>query len=318
MALDTASSHFLQQLADQGVPPFHAMTPPDAREFFAGLREVIGHGPEMHQVSEHGIVSGEATIKVRILVPSEMPDGIILYLHGGGWVVGALDDYDALARFIAIESNCTVTLVDYRLAPEHPYPAAVNDALAALEWVDNHRVLLSGSSRDGLPLIVAGDSAGGNLAAVVARKASTGNGPQLEKQVLIYPVTQPDVDTPGYQSPANQGLLSRKDMMWFWDHYVPDILQRKDPDVSPLLAESLTGLPSAVVLTAEYDVLSDEGIAYAQRLREASVPVVHRQFDGQIHGFFSILNALPASEAARAFVVEEIRHAIKTASHSSA
>lgn len=316
MALDTASSQFLQQLADQGAPPFHAMTPSEAREFFAGLRDIIGEGPEMRHAGEHGIVSDDATITVRTLVPSETPDGIIVYLHGGGWVVGALDDYDTLARFIAAESNCAVALVDYRLAPEHPYPAAVNDAWAALQWVDNNRTLIAGASGNDLPLILAGDSAGGNLAAVVARKASAGGGPQLLKQVLIYPVTQPDIGTPGYLDPENQGLLSREDMLYFWSHYVPDLARREEPDASPLLADDLCGLPPAVVLIAEHDVLSDEGAAYAERLQAAGVPVILRKFDGQIHGFFSILNALPASESARAFVVQEIRRAIRSTSPS--
>jgi acetyl esterase len=316
MALDIASTQFLQQLADQGAQPFHALTPSNAREFFAGLREIIGDGPKMHRTGKTAVVSGDASITLRSLVPSNNPDGIIVYLHGGGWVVGSLDDYDTLARFIAAESNCAVVLVDYRLAPEHPYPAALNDAWAALRWVAENQQWVSPSCKV-LPLIIAGDSAGGNLAAVLARKARLEGAPELLQQILVYPVTQPDLTTPGYTSPENQGLLGREDMAWFWNHYVPNSEQRVHPDVSPLLAEDLSGLPPAVIVTAEHDVLSAEGVAYVRRLRDASVPVSHRQFEGQIHGFFSILNALPASESARAFVVSELTCAIKTATAST-
>ena len=207
---------------------------------------------------------------LRALVPSESPEGIIVYLHGGGWVVGDLDDFDTLGRFIATESNCIVVL----------------------------------------PLIVAGDSAGGNLAAVCARRARDSNGPAVAQQILIYPVTQPDLDTPSYRDPSNQGLLSKADMTWFWKCYVPNLEQRDDPDVAPLLVKDLAGLPPAIVITAEHDVLNDEGALYAIRLEEAGVPVFFRQFKNQIHGFFTILNALPASKTARRFVIEHIRKAI--------
>ena len=310
MALDQASSQFLQQLAGQGAPAFHTLNAPDARAFFSTLREIIGEGPVVHRSQEFSITSGSAAISLRALVPSSEPDGIIVYLHGGGWVVGDLDDYDTLARFMATESNCAVVLVDYRLAPEHPFPAAIDDAWAALQWVSANQGMVSGLDNP-LPLIVAGDSAGGNLAAVAARKARDAGGPVLTQQVLIYPVTQPNLATPGYQDPANQGLLSQDDMIWFWNSYVPDTAQRKDPDASPLLAKDLSDLPPAVVITAEHDVLSDEGAAYARQLEGAGVPVVYRQCQGQIHGFFTILNALPESKPAREFVVSEIGRAIR-------
>ncbi|MBL3827234.1 MULTISPECIES: alpha/beta hydrolase [unclassified Marinobacter] len=312
MALDHASSQFLQQLADQGAPALHTLSVTDARTFFSTLREIIGEGPTVDRSEEFSITSDMATVTLRALVPSPEPDGIIVYLHGGGWVVGDLDDYDTLARFIAIESNCAVVLVDYRLAPEHPFPAAINDAWTALEWVADNQSKVSGVDTP-LPLIVAGDSAGGNLAAVVARKSQGAGGPALAQQILIYPVTQPDLGTPSYQDPANQGLLSQADMVWFWKNYVPNSAQRQDPDVSPLLAKDLSGLPPAVVITAEHDVLSGEGAAYARRLEEAGVPVTYHQFKGQIHGFFTILNALPESIPARELVVSEIGRAIREA-----
>jgi acetyl esterase len=310
MALDQSSSQFLQQLVDQGAPAFHTLTPLAAREFFSSLREIVGEGPAVERCQEFFVPSGTTQIKLRTLVPSQNSDGIIVYFHGGGWVVGALDDYDTLGRFIANESNCTIVLVDYRLAPEHPFPAAIDDAWAALQWVASNQQTLTGAKNAALPIVVAGDSSGGNLAAVCARKARDSGSPTVTQQVLVYPVIQPDLGTSCYLDPTNKGLLNQADMAWFWDCYVPNPEQRSDPDVSPLFAEDLTGLPPAIVITAEHDVLSDEGALYAKRLEEAGVPVAFRQFGGQIHGFFTILNALPASESARRFVVDQIREAI--------
>lgn len=306
MALDQATSQFLQQLADNGAPAFHTLTPATAREFYSSLRKIIGDGPVLDCCQEFSVPVGDSHITLRALVPSQAPEGIIVYLHGGGWVLGDLDDYDTLGRFIATESNCVVVLVDYRLAPEHAFPTAINDAWAALQWVavNQHRITNTGKT---VPLIVAGDSAGANLAAVCARKARDSSTLEVAQQVLIYPVTQPNLDKPCYRDPSNQGLLSQADMAWFWDCYVPDLEQRNDPDVSPLLAEDLSRLPPAVVVTAEHDVLSEEGASYANRLEEAGVPVAFHKFKGQIHGFFTILNALPASEDARKYVIEHIR-----------
>jgi len=304
MAVDAASSAFLAQLAEQEAKPFHQMEPQEARAFMAGLREVAGPGPDMHRVEEAELGHGAQRFRVRALVPCASPRGLIVYYHGGGWVVMSIDDYDTLGRRLARETGCTVLLVDYRLAPEHRYPAAVEDAWLALNWAALLRQALTGDAA--APLIVAGDSAGGNLAAVVAQRAARAGTPQLAQQVLVYPVTQPEQHTPGYLDPANQGLLGRADMAWFWDHYLPEVERRRELDASPLLADELRGLAPAVVITAEHDVLRDEGEAYAQALAKAGVPTIWRRFDGQIHGFFTLLNVLPESEVGRAFVVAEI------------
>lgn len=310
MALDTDNRNFLDHLSGQDAPSFNAMNPKDARGFFSGLQEIIGPGPEVLRSEEVGIVSGDGAITLRIIVPSESAIGIIVYLHGGGWVVGGLDDYDSLARHIAIESNCTVVLVGYRLAPEHPFPAAVIDALAALRWASKNRIKISGGRSNVVPLIVAGDSAGGNLAAVVARKATEKSEIELLMQVLIYPVTQFDTSGECYTSLENQGLLGRDDMAWFWDQYVPDHESRSNPDASPLLANDLSKVPSAIIIAAENDVLRDEGVEYARRLKESGVEVVYQEYSGQIHGFFTILNAFPAADLAREFLVKEIKYRI--------
>ena len=228
---------------------------------------------------------------------------MIVYYHGGGWVIGALDEFDTLGRQLAVRTGAAVALVDYRLAPEHRYPAAAEDAWAALRWVEDNRARFAGSR---VPLIVAGDSAGGNLAAIVAQRAKAEGGPDLALQVLIYPVTDADVDNPSYTDPANALMLTREGMIWFWDHYAPDPVTRSNPDASPLQAADLSGLPPAVVLTAEHDVLRDEGEAYAERLRAAGVPVQHRRFAGQMHGFFSMVNVLPGAAAGLEYVAAEI------------
>jgi acetyl esterase len=219
-------------------------------------------------------------------------------------VIGAIDEFETVGRKLAERSSCAVVLVDYRLAPEHRYPTAVEDSYAALEWTADHLADIAG--RADVPLIVAGDSAGGNLAAVMAQRARDRNGPAIDLQVLIYPVTDADFDRPSYVDADNQLLLTRDAMVWFWDHYVPDPARRTEPDASPLRAESLAGLPPAVVLTAEHDVLRDEGEEYANRLTQAGVTVDFRRHAAQTHGFFTFL-LLPGSERGFQHVVRAVR-----------
>ncbi len=196
-----------------------------------------------------------------------------------------------------------MVLVDYRLAPEYRYPTAADDAYAALNWTADRVQDIAGAQ---VPLIVAGDSAGGNLAAVTTLRARDRKGPAIAMQVLIYPVTDSDVNTASYTSSENQLMLNRDSMIWFWDHYAPDPATRTHPDASPLRADSLAGLPPAVVLTAEYDPLRDEGEAYAARLKEAGVPVELKRHAGQMHGFFTLL-MLPGSTEALDQVVAAIK-----------
>jgi acetyl esterase len=241
-----------------------------------------------------------------------------VYYHGGGWVIGGLDDFDKLGRLLAQRTGCTVLLVDYRLAPEYRFPVAADDAWAALRWADEHRAELTGTELAGTelaaaelagagpPLIVAGDSAGGNLSAVVTQRARAAGGPAIALQVLVYPVTDCDMETTSYRDPANQLMLSRDSMTWFWDHYAPAAAARLHPDASPLRAASLAGLPPAVVLTAEHDVLRDEGELYATRLLKAGVPVRHRRFAGQMHGFFTMVDVLPGAGDALGYVTAAI------------
>lgn len=306
MPLDQSSLALLQQLADAGAKPFHQMQVPEVRAFLASLRPAYGEGPAMARVEEHVLGSGDECFGVRVLVPpSEQLEGIIVHCHGGGWVSMSIDDFDVFARLLASKTACAVVLPDYRLAPEHPYPAAVEDCWRTLQWADGQRKRVCGS--DDAPLIVSGDSAGGNLAAVIAQRSVRCGGPKVDQQVLVYPVTQADLDGPGYLDPANQTLLSRADMAWFWDHYLPDTSRRSEPEASPLAAPDLRGLPPTVIVTAEHDVLSDEAGAYGRRLREAGVAVTERCFEGQMHVFLTMINVLPASAQGIDYLAEQIK-----------
>jgi acetyl esterase len=294
MALDDATSNFLAQMAATGGKPLHEMTPEEARGMGLMLKGLYGSGPEMKAVQDVRVPVSGGDVLVRVLTPTEDPRGVLVYYHGGGWVIGGIDEFDTLGRVLAVRTGLTTLLVDYRLAPEHRYPTAVDDSWAALQWAEANRSSLAPS---GGPLIVCGDSAGGNISAIMAQRAKGAGGPTIDLQVLVYPVTDADVDNGSYTDPANQLMLSRESMIWFWDHYTPDPASREQPDASPIKAADLSGLPPAVVLTAEHDVLRDEGEAYARRLAWAGVPVQHRRFPGQMHGFFTMVNVLPGSAA---------------------
>ncbi len=306
MALDPATIRLIQSMAEGGDPdakPLHEMTPEEARGFGAAMAELAGPAPPMARVEEHAIDVGDGSIRLRVLVPNGHPAGVIVYYHGGGWVIGSIDESDTMVRKLAERTSCAVVNVDYRLAPEHRYPTAADDCYAALEWTAAQMREIAGGE---VPLIVAGDSAGGNLAAVVARRTRDRGGPRIALQALIYPVTDADFERPSYVDPEHALLLTREAMLWFWDHYVPEIERRGEADASPLQAADLSGLAPAVVLTAEHDVLRDEGEAYAKRLEAAGVPVDFQRHQGQMHGFFSLL-MLPGSERGFQQVVKAVR-----------
>jgi acetyl esterase/lipase len=219
---------------------------------------------------------------------------VLLFMHGGGWVIGDLDTHDDPCRRLALDSGCLVIAVDYRLAPEHRYPAAVDDAWAALRWVAAHAAELGG---DPARLAVGGDSAGGNLAAALALRARDAGGPALAYQLLVYPAVDCDLTRPSVKAHGEGYLLTAAGMRWFWDHYQPDPALRTQPLASPLRAESLAGLPPAWLLLPEYDVLLDEGEAYAARLQAEGVPVTVRRYAGAMHAFFNMSAAAIARQA---------------------
>ncbi len=289
MTLDEATAAFLAQAAESGGKALYEMTPDEVRTMNDGFIELYGPGPDMASVEDVAISTADgAAINVRVLTPTSTPAGVLIYFHGGGWVVGNADQFDTLARKLAAGTNCVVVLPEYRLAPENLYPTAANDAWDVTTWTAGRFA--------GLPLVVGGDSSGGNLAAVVAQRAVREDGPTIAQQVLVYPVTDCDTDTATYHDPANQLMLDRRSMVWFWDLYTPDTATRANWDVSPLQGD-VAGVAPAVILIAEYDVLRGEGEGYAAKLSAAGVPVQTRVFDGQMHGFFQFVNILPGSDA---------------------
>ncbi|OMC32543.1 esterase [Mycobacterium sp. GA-1841] len=289
MPLEPVTQALLAQLAETRDPPMHEGTPAMARmagPIFAGMS---GRGPEVAAVRNLKL-DGEdgGRFRVRVLVPDGETRSVIVYFHGGGWVIGDIDlQYDHVARHLANLTGSTVVLVNYRKAPEHRFPTALQDSWIGLCWAAAEL-----ASSD-VPMIVAGDSAGGNIATVMARWARDRHGPTIDYQALIYPVTDCDFERPSYVAPENQLMLSRDTMIWFWAHYLPDDAARTNPDASPLRAPSLAGLPPALVYVAEYDPLHDEGVAYAGALADAGVAVTLEEAPGQMHGYFQMANILP-------------------------
>jgi acetyl esterase len=304
LTLDEANVAILASRELAGVKGLDEMSPAEARRYLADLRPEPSQLPEMAQVKDYRVLVSGGSILVRILVPAGHPDAVIVYYHGGGWVMGAIEDFDLVGRQLANRSGCAVALVDYRLAPEYRFPTAVDDSYAALQWVDTHSEEIFGYRPS---LIVAGDSAGGNLAAVVSIRAREMKRPNLAAQVLLYPVTDCDFNSTSYLDAENDLILTRTAMTHFWDHYAPDPIGRRNPEASPMSVPNPSGLPPAVVVTAEHDVLRDDGELYATRLIKAGVPVHHRRFEGQMHGFFTMVGILPASDAAIEFVVDSLR-----------
>jgi acetyl esterase len=303
LAVDAQAQKLLDLMEESGGPPLSEMTPDEARALPAIFAELTGRGPDVASVRDIEIPGPGGTIPARVYEPVADPPATVVYYHGGGWVIGGLDEWDAAVRLLAVESGARVVSVDYRLAPEHPFPAAADDAYAAAKWVADE---LAG----GGPIIVAGDSAGGNLSAVTTLRARDRGGPQIALQVLIYPVVDSDLSTPHYAKYEDTHfVLNTPDMRWFWNHYAPNAGDRVHPDAAPLRAESHEGLPPAFILLAGNDPLLDEGLEYARRLETAGVPVQTVRYDDQIHAFFTLPNLIEAGNKAIAEAGAAIRAA---------
>lgn len=308
MPLDPQSRFLLDQLAARGGPALHELAVPAARQAFEALRLPVP-GEAVAAIEELRLPGPAGAVPARLYLPEGVPapSAALVYFHGGGWVIGSPDTHENLCRALANRSGARVFSLDYRLAPEHPWPAAVEDCYAATCHVAEQGAALG---VDGARLAVAGDSAGGNLAAVVALLARERGGPRLRHQVLIYPVTDHDFERASYRENGDGYFLTTEAMRWFWDHYLPDRARRDDWRAAPLRAEKLAGLPPATIVTAEYDPLRDEGEAYAARLREAGVSVSLRRYEGQIHGFVSMLDLLDAGRRAADEIGAALRRAL--------
>jgi acetyl esterase len=279
-----------------------------------GVREMAAQGApppvpiEIAGVEGLRVPSPEGGIDARLYRPSAEPRlPTIMFLHGGGWVMGTLDQYDSLCRFLARESKCAVFAVDYRLAPEHPYPAATEDCFAALEWLGANA---HAHDLDAGRLAIAGDSAGGNLSTAIALAARERSGPSLRHQALLYPVIDRRCDTASHKE-LDRYLLTSSMMRWYWDNYVGDRSESDVPLAAPASFASLEGLPPATVLTAEFDPLRDEGEAYACALARSGVPTELVRVPGMIHGFAYMIGLVDAAETWLRHVARRLSHALR-------
>jgi len=295
MALDPQMKALLDQMAAANLQPFHKLTPQEAR---AARRAPQGEPEPVAHVEDRTIPGPGGEIPVRIYVPKgNGPFGVLVYFHGGGWVVGNIEMTDQPCRMLTNAGRCVTISVDYRLAPEHKFPAGPEDCYAATKWAADNAAALN---CDAARIAVGGTSAGATLAAAVALMARDRGGPRVAYQLLVYPATTSALDTPSHRQFAKDSyyILSRADMEWFWGHYLGSEADRNNPYACPAYATTLRGVAPAFVITAEYDPLRDEGEAYAARLREEGVQVVLRRYDGVTHGFFGMPAQLDKAKAA--------------------
>ncbi|MDZ7689024.1 MAG: alpha/beta hydrolase [Halobacteriales archaeon] len=298
---------FLEMYEALDVPSFDELPPEEVRRMTEEMRAGMGPNIEM-DVEDEKVEGPNGEVPVRLYEPDatagdERPH--ILYMHGGGWVIGSVETHDGVCRKLADETGYPVASVDYGLAPEHPFPEGLEDCYAVLEWVAEKTTELNADS-----IVVAGDSAGGNLATATALLARDRDGPEIAYQLLVYPSTGRAEETPAYDENSEGYFLRRDDMEWFRDRYFADEIDRGNVYARPRLADDLSDLPPATVVTAGYDPLRDDGGAYAERLEDAGVSVSHHHYDDVIHGFFSMI-AEPAdlerAHEAHEAVAEDLR-----------
>ncbi len=302
--LEPRTRKFLDSLAAKGGPAINELPVDAARGVLSDVQTTAVTKPGADIIDRTIPVGPRGEVELRIVRPQGSQDmlPVIMYFHGGGWVLGDKDTHDRLVREIATGAQATVVFVEYTRSPEARYPVAIEEAYAATKWVSENGASINA---DASRLAVAGDSVGGNMAAAVTLLAKERGGPGIEQQVLFYPVTDANFDTPSYREFATGYFLTREGMKWFWDNYAPDARVREEPTASPLRAglEQLRGLPPALVITGECDVLRDEGEAYARRLVQASVTVTATRYLGTIHDFV-MLNPITESPAPRAAIAQ--------------
>ena len=296
--LDHVIQNMLEEVAAEGAPPVYTLTPAEARNTLLRTQSDPVRKPDA-QVKDWSVHAGQHALRLRTVRPDTTAGRgpVIMYLHGAGWVMGDATTHDRLVRELAVGANATVVFLDYDRAPEHRYPVAIEEAYAATRYVTEHAEEFD---VDATRLVVAGDSVGGNMATVVCLLARQRSDPGIAGQLLFYPVTNADFDTASYKQFANGPWLTLRAMQWFWDQYLADHSLRKDPTASPLMAslEQLRGLPRTLIITAENDVLRDEGEAYGRKLIGAGVQVVTTRYNATIHDFV-MLNALAQAAGTR-------------------
>jgi len=322
MRPDPATEQFLQMLRAAGRPPLDEQPVAVARAGTRAANQQMARPPlPLHRVEDRRIPTPAGELNVRMYWPRPAAEDerlpIVIFFHGGGFVLCDLDTHDPIARYCSLHADAIVVSVDYRLAPEHKFPAAVDDSYAAVSWVAAHADELGG---DAHRIAVAGDSAGGNLATVVCQLAKERRGPAIAFQALFYPVVDLDPKAP-FPSRAEFGggdyFLSTRDIAWFNSQYLTDLVfDIRDSRASPMRARDLSGLPPALIVTAGCDPLCDEGEAYAERLKAAGVPVEYRCFEGTIHVFLSFAPVIPAGDEGLAFIAERLHAALHSAKTS--
>jgi acetyl esterase len=294
MPLDPQAAAFLKQAADAGAPPIGSLPVAETRAMLSSLFLPPGPREAIKKIENRVVEQSGVKIPIRIYTPEgtgALP--ILIYYHGGGFVIGDCEAYDIPCRALANGAGCLVVSVDYRLAPEHKFPTPVEDCYAAAVWISAHAAELGGDPKR---IAIGGDSAGGNLSAVVAQMARDRKGPSIAFQLLIYPVTDYEPNTPSSKANAEGYLLTKSAMDWFWGHYLSNPSDGAKPYASPRRATDFSKLPPALVITAEFDPLRDEGVAYAQKMQQAGVKVKHSDYLGMIHGFFSLGHVLNRSK----------------------
>ena len=307
MPLDPQIKAVLEAMSALAMPSLSTVPPDVMRKAFEEQRSARPEGDSVAKVIDRQIPGPDGKLTVRVYSPfGAGPFPVLTYFHGGGFVLCDLDSHDSTCRSLTNAAQCVVVSVDYRLAPEAPFPAAPEDCYAATRWVAENAPELDG---DPARHAVAGDSAGGNLAAVVALMARDRGGPALVHQLLIYPVTDHSFDTPSYLDNAEGYFLTREMMQWFWGHYLKSEADGMQALASPLRADDLSNLPSATVITAEFDPLRDEGEAYAARLEASGVPTELVRYEGMIHGFFGMTDTVDRAKEAVAQSGRALRRA---------
>jgi acetyl esterase len=313
MALDPQIEVVLDLVRKANAPELWKLTPDQAREQYRLRVDKLKVKESIHRSNDRSIPGDGGVIAIRIYHPRENNKGellpVLVWYHGGGFVIGDLDTHDSACRMLANSADCLVVSVDYRLAPEYKFPCAVDDCAAALKWISQHAEEIGG---DAARIAVGGDSAGANLATAVAIMARNAGYPKIVFQLLIYPCVAPEPDTPSHKKFAEGFVLTRNTITWFYKHYLRSARDVSDFRFAPLVADDLSSLPPSLVLVAGYDPLRDEGVQYAQRLIEAGNRVRLANYEGMIHGFFLMGGAVDAAKRAVTESAAMLREAFGT------